>query len=321
MTPLLSINIPTYNRSSYLKSLLESLADDKTALGDKVEINILDNASPDDTEAVARSFASKPGIHYQRHERNLGALQNIHLAHRSGTGKYVWIVGDDDYLQPGQLRRIVEMLARGPALVLLSYSRVTSDKRVVGKVSIGAADATFTKDSPQFSLAEVDSLIGFLSANIIERHWVDRFDSQAYDELDTRGELAHASMLYAAIAAGAVVQYIAGLPLAQTVDNGHLRHDVWVHVCVKYCMNLPEQLATFGFDASSTRRFFRRRLGRECVRRLLAEKYRGNVSHVVKDDPVVRAGLGWRRATLIALDLVPGVAVRTVYNALRTPRQ
>lgn len=321
MNPLLSINVPTYNRASYLKSLLESLAADGAVLSEQVEINILDNASPDATEAVARDFSSPLKIHYQRHSRNLGGLQNIHLAHRAGTGRYVWIIGDDDYLQPGQLPRIVELLTRDPAVALLSYSRVTPDKRFVGAVSIGASDISFTKDSTDFSLAKVDSLIGFLSANIVDRRWIDRYGTKAYDELDARGELAHATILYAAIAAGETIQYVAGQPLVQTVDNGYLRHDDWVHVCVKYCVNLPEQLVGFGFDAPSTRRFFRRRLVRECVRRLLSEKYRGNVSRTVKNDAVVRAGLGWSRSLLAPLDAIPRQAVRAVYDSLRTRRQ
>lgn len=321
MTPLLSINIPTYNRAGYLKDLLESLKDDGVALGDQLEINILDNASPDDTESVVRVFSSVLRIHYQRHEQNLGALQNIHLAHRCGTGKYVWIIGDDDYLRPGQLRRIFDLLTNGPALALLSYSRVTPDKRCVGEVSIGNHDVTLTKGSANFVLAEVDSMIGFLSANIIERRWVDRFGPAMYEELDARGELAHASIMYAAIAAGETIQYVAGQPLIQTVDNGYLRHDVWVHVCVKYCLNLPAQLASIGFDAPSTRRFFRRRLRKECVRRLLAEKYRGHDSRKVSNDPVVREALGYFRATLMALELIPGSAVRSIYNAFRTARQ
>ena len=321
MPLLLSINIPTYNRSGYLKALVESLGEDAHVYADRLEINILDNASTDDTQAVVRSLPASLPVRYQRHERNLGALQNIHLAHRAGTGKYVWVVGDDDYLQPGQLGRLFDFLVDGPAALLLSYSRVTPDGRMVGQVDIGDADRQFTKDSPDFSLAEVDSLIGFLSANIILRSWVDRFDSAAYDALDERGELAHATIIYAAIAAGEAVQYLSGLPLAQTVDNGYLRHEMWTHVCVKYCMNLPEQLIQMGFEARPTRQFFARRLYKECVRRTLSEKYRGNSSDRVVDEPLVRHGLGWRRASLVLLNTVPRAIVRLLNDSLRTQRQ
>lgn len=320
-TPLLSINIPTYNRSGYLAALIHSFADDARALGGLIEVNILDNASPDDTEAVVKTLPSHLAIHYQRHATNLGALKNIHLAHRVGTGEYVWIVGDDDYLEPGQLRRIVDLLAARPAVMLLSYSRVTPDKRHVGDVSIGDVDRAFTKESPDFRLAEVDSLIGFLSANIIQRRWVDQFDEQAYDELDERGELAHASMFYAAIAAGETVQYVAGQPLAQTVDNGYMRHDVWTHVCVKYCMQLPEQLVSLGFEPEPTRRFFSRRLLKECARRTLSEKYRRHSADAVAREPLVRRGLGWRHATILALNCVPAPVVRFVNDSLRPRRQ
>lgn len=321
MTALLSINIPTYNRSGYLKALIDSLADDALALGEQVEINILDNCSPDDTEAMVRSLPAALPIHYLRHERNLGGLANIHLAHRAGHGEYVWIIGDDDYLEPGQLRRIFDLLVPRPTVMLLSYSRVTPERKLVGDVSIGAVDRAFTKDSPDFSLAEVDSLIGFLSANIIRRSWIDKFPSAAYDDLDERGELAHASIFYAAIAAGETIQYVAGRPLAQTVDNGYLRHEIWTHVCVKYCMNLPGQLVTFGFEPASTHRFYSRRLLKECARRTLSEKYRRHSSDAVINEAMVRRGLGWRHATLVALNLIPAPVVRFVNDTLRTSRQ
>lgn len=321
MPVLLSINIPTYNRSGYLKALIESFGEDAHVLANRLEINILDNASTDDTEAVVQSLPTSLPIRYQRHDRNLGPLTNIHLAHRAGEGKYVWVVGDDDYLQAGQLRRIFDFLVDGPAALLLSYSRVTPDGHTVGHVDIGDADRRFTKDSPDFDLAEVDSLIGFLSANIIQRSWIDRFDGVAYDELDERGELAHATIFYAAIAAGEAVQYVSGQPLAQTVDNGYLRHEMWTHVCVKYCMNLPEQLIQMGFEPGSTRQFFSRRLFKECIRRTLSEKYRGNSSDRVVDEILVRQGLGWRRISLVLLNIVPASIVRLANDSMRTPRQ
>jgi abequosyltransferase len=51
MRPLLSICIPTYNRSQYLKQALETYVSN-AAFDDEVEIVISDNASTDNTEKM-----------------------------------------------------------------------------------------------------------------------------------------------------------------------------------------------------------------------------------------------------------------------------
>lgn len=320
MNPLLSINVPTYNRARYLKILLDSIAEDVLQMDGLVEINILDNASPDNTAEIVLSQSRRLPVRYERHKENLGALQNIHFAHRAGTGRYLWIIGDDDYLLPGQLHRIVNTLKQEPAVVLLSFARRTTDHRLVGIVSPWESDINMTMDSPEFSLPAVDSMIGFLSANIIERHWVERFSPQTYKKLDEKGELAHAAMFYTAIAAKQNISYLAGAPLVQTVDNGHLSHEVWRHVCVRYCIGLPDQLSALGFHRTSTQHYFRRRLVLECIRRLLSEKYRGNPSKAVISDPMIQAELGLWWLLLRALHWVPANVVKWVHDAFYTRR-
>ncbi len=55
--PLVSIGIPTYNRSGTLKRAVESaLAQDH----DRLEVIVSDNASSDDTVEVARAYAGDP---------------------------------------------------------------------------------------------------------------------------------------------------------------------------------------------------------------------------------------------------------------------
>ena len=321
MNPILSINIPTYNRSRYLKELLESIAADVLSLNGQIEINILDNASSDDTQSILKSRPGGVPIVYQRHERNLGALQNIHLAHRAGTGRYVWVMGDDDYLRPGQLLRIFGTLSGAPAILLLSYTRVTPDKRVIDSLSIGNQDQMLAIDKTGFDLTKIDAFIGFLSANIIERKWIDKVGAAAYDVLDARGELAHASIFYAAIAAGESVLYVSGTPLCQTMDNSHVPHDAWIHVCVKYCRYLPDELVRLGFHEKTVRSHFGHRLMRECVRRILSEKYRGRLGSAVIRDPVVREALGGKWRFLPVLNRVPSWVIRRVYDSIYTQRK
>lgn len=70
--PLLSICIPTYNRSKYLKESIESIITQKEFLDGTVEIVISDNASTDDTEQIVAEYAEKYyNIYYSKNEVNV----------------------------------------------------------------------------------------------------------------------------------------------------------------------------------------------------------------------------------------------------------
>src|SRR5262249_43627784 len=71
--PLLSICIPTYNRSHFLKECLRSLFA-QTFDHSAVEVIVSDNASTDDTPNVVRKYAERyPIVKYVRNETNIGA--------------------------------------------------------------------------------------------------------------------------------------------------------------------------------------------------------------------------------------------------------
>ena len=57
--PLLSICIPTYNRSKYLKNSIESIICQQEFLDGKVEIVISDNASEDDTPSAVKAYTDR----------------------------------------------------------------------------------------------------------------------------------------------------------------------------------------------------------------------------------------------------------------------
>jgi len=109
--PLLTIAIPTYNRADCLKLLLSELA--KQIPGDSVELIISDNASPDNTPEVVEHFASQGMIfRYTRNNVNVGGDANFLQCYEMAQGEYFWIVGDDDVIVPGGLKRILSILEK-----------------------------------------------------------------------------------------------------------------------------------------------------------------------------------------------------------------
>lgn len=110
---VLSFNIPTYNRASYLKKNIEQIIAQIRLfkLQSDVEINISDNASTDDTEAVCKRLIDNNSdieIGYNRNERNLGPdinyIKTMFMAH----GDYSILWGDDDFLKKDALKYILD---------------------------------------------------------------------------------------------------------------------------------------------------------------------------------------------------------------------
>lgn len=123
--PLLSIAIPTRNRSRYLRESLGALADQITALGAArsplVTLHVSDNTSTDDTPEVIRSIAARfPPLSSHRHPENVGASRNVNSCVRTATGEFCWVVGDDEIILPGAVQHLVDLLSAPspPSLVL-----------------------------------------------------------------------------------------------------------------------------------------------------------------------------------------------------------
>ena len=110
----LSICIPTRNRSQLLRDLLCSLNVEITTANltpEDVRIYVSDNASNDDTRAIAHEILCKqPHFTYWCNERNLGAVGNVLVCVSKVPGVYQWIIGDDECVVAGTLTYLLAQL-------------------------------------------------------------------------------------------------------------------------------------------------------------------------------------------------------------------
>jgi abequosyltransferase len=113
MTPLLTIAIPTYNRSGYLRLNLEQLASQiRDVAPGMVEVLVSDNCSPDDTGEVVKSLSSETmPIQYVRNASNVGWARNFAQAFDLARGKYILMSGDDDLLVDGALQLLLDKIS------------------------------------------------------------------------------------------------------------------------------------------------------------------------------------------------------------------
>lgn len=115
MEPLLSICIPTYNRSLKLEKLLYFLDSEVKKIDiNKIEILIGNNNSTDDTEEIILNFTKKIkpaySFRYYKNEINLGLVGNLFELCKKSTGTYIWWVGDDDLYHADIVRTVLETL-------------------------------------------------------------------------------------------------------------------------------------------------------------------------------------------------------------------
>jgi glycosyltransferase involved in cell wall biosynthesis len=114
---ILTISVPTYNRAALVKGLLDSIvtAVSKYSLEDKVEVQITNNDSADNTEAVISEFTAKYNyIFYTKNEKNIGLGPNVLKCMYLAKGKYCLLLGDDDRLKPDSLHKLIAFLEQYP---------------------------------------------------------------------------------------------------------------------------------------------------------------------------------------------------------------
>lgn len=117
--PLLTISIPTFNRADLLARLVNSIVTQR-GFGPSVELLICDNCSPDNTSDVVQQFQkSAPSIRYERSDSNIGPDRNFLKCFSAANGKYVWIIGDDDVIEPGGISFLLSFLVEEYDLVHL----------------------------------------------------------------------------------------------------------------------------------------------------------------------------------------------------------
>ncbi len=92
--PFFSVVIITYNRCHFLKANLAILLQQTFK---DYEVIISDNASTDETSKVVKSFKDKR-IKYLRNKKNIGFPKNIKQAMLNASGKYIFTLGDDDFI-------------------------------------------------------------------------------------------------------------------------------------------------------------------------------------------------------------------------------
>jgi glycosyltransferase involved in cell wall biosynthesis len=163
----LSICIPTFNRSKYLAELLDSIVAQRI---DGIEVVVSDDASPDDTVEIAGRYkTSIQNFKFIKQPVNLGLDRNFLEVTSGATGEYVWLMGDDDKVEPGGIAKVLSALNRWPDVVGLTLGVIDYDPTMTRVTGIRRMPETqlLTGAGPVFS--QIAELLGFMSAMVVKR--------------------------------------------------------------------------------------------------------------------------------------------------------
>lgn len=135
--PLVSIIVPNYNHSNYLKQRLDSIFDQNFQ---DFEVILLDDLSTDNSLTVLNLYKNHPKVsHFIINEVNSGSpfkqwIKGIKLAR----GEYVWIAESDDFAENSFLEKAVSVLKNNieSNLVYVDSKIVDSDNKLIDLWSV-----------------------------------------------------------------------------------------------------------------------------------------------------------------------------------------
>ncbi|WP_406695924.1 glycosyltransferase [Singulisphaera sp. Ch08] len=106
------IIVPCYKYGHYLRQCVESVL---TQVGVEARVLIVDDASPDDTPAVAAELCAQDHrVEYRRHSINRGHIATYNHGLEWVAGDYTVLLSADDLLTPGSLFRATKIMDEHP---------------------------------------------------------------------------------------------------------------------------------------------------------------------------------------------------------------
>ena len=131
---LVSICIPTYNRSDYLRKSIESILVQPEFKNGLVEVVISDNASTDNTEIIGSEYAEKyHNISYYRNKINVRD-ENFPIALSRGKGILRKLCNDTIIYREGCLKKLCDIVLKfreEKPLIFLTNQGADYKKRIV----------------------------------------------------------------------------------------------------------------------------------------------------------------------------------------------
>lgn len=144
--PFFSVVMPVYNVEKHLEKAIESVL---SQTYQDFEIILVDDSSPDGSAAICDKYSMYDNrISVIHHEKNKGLSEARNSGLAKATGKYIWFMDSDDYVDSNLLEKVHKSLERNYADVVVfglieEYFDKNSELKYTKVVSM---PETFIKD-------------------------------------------------------------------------------------------------------------------------------------------------------------------------------
>lgn len=156
-------------------------------LTSEVELIIVDGASTDNTSEVIATYRSRfPKIRYIRELANSGIDADYDKAVGYATGKYCWLMTDDDLLKPGAVKRVLAELDGVRDLIVVNAETKNANltEILAEKQLVIDDDRLYTISDYEVFFRECCNYLSFIGGVVICReYWMGRDRESFYGTL------------------------------------------------------------------------------------------------------------------------------------------
>ena len=159
---LVSIGIPTFNRSNLIKNAIQSALNQTY---ENIEIIISNNASTDKTIDILETFSSNKKIRVFHQEKNIGVVNNWNFCLNNARGEFL-MLSDDDELNENCIKDLFEGIKHGNSVACLgrAYKSITKNtfkKKILNNSYKVIHGDSFIKKCLSYSLVAYPSALLF----------------------------------------------------------------------------------------------------------------------------------------------------------------
>jgi glycosyltransferase involved in cell wall biosynthesis len=144
-TPLVSIILPTYNGSRFIRKSIESCL--AQTMSD-FELIVVNDCSTDNTPSIVEGYAARDSrVRLLNNPFNKKLPLSLNTGFEAAAGKYFTWTSDDNFYAPEALQKMVEVLERDEAidLVYCDYQLIDDNDVIRGERRFGDVNQSFTK--------------------------------------------------------------------------------------------------------------------------------------------------------------------------------
>ena len=132
MNPKVSIIIPNYNHTAFLKQRLDTVFNQTY---NNFEVILLDDASTDNSLEILETYKNHPKVsHFIPSKENSGSpFKQWEKGIKLAKGEYIWIAESDDYCELNFLEALIPLFTKKVALCYCASNIINENNSILGR--------------------------------------------------------------------------------------------------------------------------------------------------------------------------------------------